>query len=422
MLSRIFLRAGMTAHPRSQRVRIGLAGLGAAGRAFLPAVLAHERCQLAAIVEPDADTRFEICHETGVSGFESLPAMLEGCDLDAVYIGTPTELHEEHVTLACAVGKHVLTEKPMATSLAGAQALVDAAERAGVLLLVGHSHSYDLPIKTMRGIIASGELGRLRMINTWCFSDWIYRPRRPDELKPELGGGVIYRQGAHQFDIIRLLGGGLLKSVRATAFDWDPARPSVGAHAAFLQFVDGASATAVYNGYGGLMSTELCFDVGEWGQLQRPQDRTPLQRAATAPLQSGGELAAEEMAAKELAAKRKRAKNAIPAAAPFQPFFGLTIASCERGDIRQSPQGLYIYTEKGREEIVLPVDRSPRSLVLDELAGAILGDAPAVHDGRWGLATLEVCAAVLSSSQSGLEIELAHQVAVNEAKAYSKRQ
>jgi phthalate 4,5-cis-dihydrodiol dehydrogenase len=363
-------------------------------------VLSHPRFGLAAVAEPDDDARSEICRQTGAVGFESLPAMLTGCDLDAVYIGTPTELHGEHVALACAAGKHVLTEKPMSTSVAGAQAMVAAAERAGVQLVVGHSHSFDLPIRTMRDIIVGGGLGRLRMINTWCFSDWIYRPRRPDELDPELGGGVVYRQGAHQFDIIRLLGGGLLKSVRATAFDWDPARRSIGAHAAWLQFADGATATAVYNGYGHLPGAELCFDVGEWGQPQPPEDRVPLPRAS-APLHPDDEVAA----------KRRRAKHAIPAAAPLQPFFGLTIASCDRGDIRQSQQGLYLYTERGREELVLPADRSPRSLVLDEFAGAILGEAPAVHDGRWGLATLEVCAAVLTSSQSGRDVALMHQVA-----------
>jgi phthalate 4,5-cis-dihydrodiol dehydrogenase len=390
----------MTASSKPDRLRLGLVGLGAAGRAFLTAVLTHDRFELAGVAEPDAQTRNEIWRQTGAGGFDSLPAMLAGCDVDAVYIGTPTELHCEHARLACAAGKHVLSEKPMATSLDDAKAMVAAAERAGVLLLVGHSHSYDLPIRTMRDIIVRGELGRLRMIHTWCFSDWIYRPRRPDELDPERGGGVISRQGAHQFDIIRLLGGGLLKNVRAMAFDWDPARPSIGAHAAWLQFADGATATAVYNGYGHLSSAELCFDVGEWGQPQRLQDRVPGPRAA-APLRPD----------EEIVAKRLRAKSAIPAAAPFQPFFGLTIVSCQHGDIRQSPHGLYLYTDRGREEIVLPPDCNPRSLVLDEFADAILDKAPAVHDGRWGLATLEVCAAVLSSSRSGCEVELTHQVA-----------
>ena len=399
----------MTASPKPQRLRLGLVGLGTAGRAFLPAVLAHDRFKLAAVAEPNEEARSEICRQTGVGGFESLPAMLTGCDLDAIYVGTPTELHGEHVMLACAAGKHVLTEKPMSTSLDGAQAIVAAAERARVLLLVGHSHSYDLPVKTMRDIIARGELGRLRMIQTWCFSDWIYRPRRLDELNPELGGSVIYRQGAHQFDIIRLLGGGLLKSVRAAAFDWDPARRSIGAHVAWLQFADGAAATAVYNGYGHMSSAELCFNIGEWGLPQGRQERVAIPRTR-APRSDD-----------EVEAKRKRAKNAIPAAAPFQPFFGLTIVSCDRGDIRQSPHGLYLYTENGREEIVLPADCNPRSLVLDEFADAILGEAPAVHDGRWGLATLEVCAAVLSSSRSGREVALTRQVAAPTAAAAPSR-
>ena len=135
--------------------------------------------------------------------------------------------------------------------------MIEAAERAGVVLLVGHSHSYDLPIKTMREIVAGGALGRVRMIHTWNFTDWIYRPRRPDELDIALGGGVTFRQGSHQFDIIRLLGGGLVKSVHATTFDWDVARRSIGAHTVFMQFADGAAATAVYNGYGYFSTMEL---------------------------------------------------------------------------------------------------------------------------------------------------------------------
>jgi phthalate 4,5-cis-dihydrodiol dehydrogenase len=384
---------------KSEKLRLGLVGLGAAGRAFLPAILGHDRFELAAVAEPDKQSHAEIREQLGAASFDSLRSMLAGCALDAVYIGTPTELHRDHVALVCAAGKHVLTEKPMSTSLDGAKAMVACAQQAGVHLLVGHSHSFDLPIRTMHEIIASGELGRVRMINTWCFTDWVYRPRRPDELNPELGGGVTYRQGAHQFDVIRLLGGGMLKSVRATIFDWDPNRKSMGAHMAYLQFEDGATATAVYNGYGHLPGAELCFDIGEWGLRQGEKERVPIAKMSAAP-------------ADELAAKRKRAKTAIPAVAPFQPFFGLTIVSCERGDLRQSPDGIYVYTHEGRREIALPADCNPRSLVLDEFADAIQGKAPPLHDGRWGLANLEVCAAAISSSQSGQEIELRHQVPV----------
>ena len=291
--------------------------------------------------------------------------------------------------------KHVLTEKPMAITIDQGQAMIEAAERAGVVLLVGHSHCYDLPIKTMREIVASGSLGRVRMIHTWNFTDWIYRPRRPDELDISLGGGVTFRQGSHQFDIIRLLGGGLVKTVHATTFDWDVARRSIGAHTVFMQFADGAAATAVYNGYGYFSTMELIEDVTEWGFTEPLEKRAPVRRSAGS-------------AADELAAKRKRAGGAIPASAPHQPHFGLTLVSCERGDIRQSPDGLFVYSDKGREEIKLANDRSPRDLVLDEFAAAISGQGRAIHDGRWGLANLEICLAAIESSKSGKAIELKH--------------
>ena len=352
------------------KIRIGIVGLGAAGRAFLPAIRGHAGFALAAVAEPVAETRDSIAAETGAQAFADLPSMLADAGLDAVYIATPTELHPEHAALCFAAKKHVLTEKPMAITLEQGLAMIGAAERAGTVLLVGHSHSYDLPIAKMREIVASGALGRVRMIHTWNFTDWIYRPRRPDELDVALGGGVTFRQGSHQFDIVRLIGGGLVRSVQAKTFDWDPGRRSIGAHTVLMQFEDGAAATAVYNGYGYFSTMELISDVTEWGFTEPVEKRPQVKRPAAA------------SAADELEAKRKRAKNAIPASAPHQPHFGLTLVSCERGDIRQSADGLYVYSDNGREEIAVPNDKSPRDLVLDEFAAAIAGKAAPIHDGR----------------------------------------
>jgi phthalate 4,5-cis-dihydrodiol dehydrogenase len=379
------------------QVAIGVAGLGAAGRAFLPAIAQHPGLALAAFAEPDQQLRGRAAAELGVTGYASVEQLLAHAGLDAVYIATPTELHPAHVELACAAGKHVLVEKPMAIELAQAEAMIAAAERAGVQLLVGHSHSYDLPIQRMRELIAGGTLGRVRMVNTWCFTDWIYRPRRPEELDTNLGGGVTYRQGSHQFDILRLLCGGMATRVHARTFDNDPARPAVGAHVAFLDFAGGAAATAVYNGYGNFSSIDLCFDIGEWG-LPQSDSRTPCRADGLTPEQ-------------ELRAKQERAHRAIPGQAPFQPFFGLTVVSCEGGDIRQSPHGLLVYTRDGRREIPLPADRSPRDLVMTEFYDAVTGAAPALHTGRWGLANLEICAAAIASS-AGADLPLQHQVAL----------
>jgi phthalate 4,5-cis-dihydrodiol dehydrogenase len=248
----------------------------------------------------------------------------------------------------------------------------------------------------MRAIVASGSLGRVRMIHTWNFTDWMARPRRAAELDVEQGGGVTYRQGAHQIDILRLIGGGLATSVRASTFDWDQSRRSIGAHMIYLNFADGAVATAVYNGYGHFSGTELVGGIGEWGEDAKPCAAKPA--AALTPEQ-------------ELVAKRKRARIAIPSNAPHQPHFGLTLVSCERGDIRQSPDGLLVYSGDGCEAVALPAGTTPRDLVIAEFAEAIAGK-PTTHTGRWGLANLEVCVAAIESSRTGKDIELRHQVAV----------
>jgi phthalate 4,5-cis-dihydrodiol dehydrogenase len=381
-----------------RRVGIGIVGLGAAGQGFIPALRRHAGFDWVAAAEPDAALREAMQREHRVACVATLTELLAHPGLEAVYVAAPTPLHAELVVQAAAAGKQVLVEKPMAVDLVAARRMVAAAEQAGVVLLVGHSHSHDGPIRRMRELIVSGELGAVRMVNTWCFTDWLERPRRPDELDAAQGGGVTFRQGAHQFDILRYLCGGMASSVRARTFGWHPRRGgAIGAHVAFLDFGNGAAATAVYNGHGGLSSMDLCFDISEWG-FHQPADRR--QR-----LHSTG-LSREA----ELQAKASRAAGAIPDGAPFQPFFGLTVASCEGGDIRQSPGGLWVHDEGGRRDIAVATDRSPRDLVLDEFHAAITGRARAVHDGRWGLATLEVCIAAMQSSDSGREVRLAEQV------------
>jgi phthalate 4,5-cis-dihydrodiol dehydrogenase len=388
---------------RPEVLRLGIVGLGTAGRSLLAPIEAHRETRLVAVCDPAAPDAAEVAARFGARTYASIEALLDDPDVDAVYIATPTELHEQHAVLAAQARKHVLVEKPMAIELAQAQRMIDAAERAGVVLLVGHSHSYDEPYRAMREVIASGTLGRVRVMHSMYFSDWLYRPRRPEELDASRGGGITFRQGAHQFDILRLLGGGLVQSVRAKTFDWDPARPAIGAHSAFLTFANGAVATALYNGYGAFLSAELCWGIGELGSPLGVEEAGAKRREFRA-----------RAGADEREAKRQRAAAGVASRAPFQPFFGWIVASCEGGDLRQSPTGLYQYTERGREEIALRTDRSTRDLVLAELVDTILGRRRALHDGRWGLANLEVCEAVLTSSALDREVALSHQVSCDE--------
>ena len=388
----------------SPLVRIGIAGFGTAGRSFIPAIQSHPGFELVALAEPAAHIRSEIAAQLGATAYASLSDMLAHTGLDAVYIATPTIMHEEHVLQALHAGKHVLVEKPMAVDVQHATAMVDAAKVSGRVFVVGHSHGYDLPIQEMRRLIAGGSLGRVRMVNSSCYTDWMLRPRREDELDATAGGGATYRQGAHQFDIIRTLCGGLVRSVRARTFDWNPARPGLGAHMVFLDFEEGAAACAVYNGYGAFSSADLCFDITESG-FRQPSHYSPRPAIAASPSH-------EDV----IRAKQERARKANFVKAPFQPFFGLTLVSCERGEVRQSPSGLLVYTDEGMSEIPLSTDMSPRDLVLCEMHDAIAGKMAALHDASWGLANLEVCDAAIASSASGREVMLHHQVAVPEGR------
>src|SRR5207253_7938963 len=136
-------------------------------------------------------------------------------------------------------------------------AMIAAADKAGVHLIVGHTHGFDPAIRTMRQLILSGEFGPLGMINTWNYTTFLNRPRRPEELDTSLGGGIIFNQVPHQIDTARLLGGGVVRSVRASTTRLDPARPTEAGCAALLQFHNGATASLVYSGYDH-------FDSDEW--------------------------------------------------------------------------------------------------------------------------------------------------------------
>jgi phthalate 4,5-cis-dihydrodiol dehydrogenase len=388
---------------QARPLRLGIVGFGAAAQAFIPAIQARGDWRLVAIAEPAQAMRTAGENLADVAWFDSMDSMLAQASLDAVYIATPTPTHMPLAVHALRSGHHVLVEKPMALSVRECKKMVQAARTASRVLMVGHSHGFDAPIQAMRDIITSGQLGRVRMVHSWCYTNWMHRPRRAEELVSALGGGVTFRQGAHQFDVARYLCGGLVRSVRAQTFDWLPSRSGVGAHTVFLDFEDGAVATAIYNGYGGFSSADLVFGISEWGE--RATSEGPLSPLASA-------IGLSEQAA--ILAKRERAGRAIAASAAHPPFFGLTLVSCERGDMRQSPDGLWIDTPQGRTAVPVATEPTPRQLVLDNWMGQIRTGENLGCDGSWGLATLEICEAALRSAKLRREVRLKHQVPVRD--------
>jgi phthalate 4,5-cis-dihydrodiol dehydrogenase len=289
----------------------------------------------------------------------------------------------------------------MALSLAECRAMIEAARAARRVLIVGHSHSFDAPILLTRKLIASGAFGRLRMITAVNFTDFLYRPRRPEELDSARGGGVVFNQAAHHVDIVRLLAGRRAKSVRAYTGAWEAARPTEGAYSALIGFDDGAFASITYSGYAHFDSDELCGWIGEAGQRKDPAGYGAARRS----------LAGDEMQLKNARNYGGR-RYAPPAENPLHQHFGVLVASCERADLRPLSEGVWIYADEQKRLEALPAPRVQRAEVIDELYAAVVDGRPPLHGGEWAMATLEVCAAMLESAKQGREISLAHQVAV----------
>jgi phthalate 4,5-cis-dihydrodiol dehydrogenase len=293
----------------------------------------------------------------------------------------------------------------MALTLSDCTVMIDAAKRAGVHLIVGHSHSFNAPIRRACEIIASGDVGAVKMISALNYTDFLYRPRRPEELDTALGGGVMFNQAPHQIDVVRLLGGGLVQSVRAMTGAWDAARPTEGAYGAFLSFANGVGATAAYSGYAHFDSDEFCNWFGELG-APKDADRYGEARASLQKAKSAGE---------ELKQRTARAYGrgfvAPGIGERWHQHFGLVIVSCERADLRPLPHGVMIYGDAERRLDPLPRPAAQRVEVIDELYDAVVHGRPPLHSGEWARATMEVCLAILQSGREQREIALAQQVA-----------
>jgi phthalate 4,5-cis-dihydrodiol dehydrogenase len=387
-------------------LRLGIAGLGVASTQILPPLAKLPFIKITAAADTRADALARFCQVYEGEGYATVEELCRSANVDAVYIATPNSLHAEHAIVAAKHKKHIIVEKPMAMTLAECDAMNEAADKYGVKLLCGHTHSFDPPIRKIREIVKSGELGRLCMINTWNFNEFMYRPRMKHELA--MSRGVVLNQGPHHVDIVRLIGGGLVRSVRAMTGVWDKAREWEGSYTCYLEFADGTPATLVYSGYGFFDTAELFDWVGEGGQYRDPKTNLRVrERLRDVRTPEEEERLKEGM---RFGGAREGEFSHVWSGERKQPFFGLTMVSCEKGDIRQTPDGLRLYGEREQREIALAAGSRGREAEVEELYNAVVHKKPVFHDGRWGAATLEVCLAMLESAEKRQEIFLSHQV------------
>lgn len=188
----------------SDPVRIGLIGAGAVVQvAHLPVLKRLKSVELAAICDTDLPKARALATRFGIPDvFDDIEDLLGHERVDALLIATPNHLHESHILAALAAGCHVLVEKPLALSAAGALKLAKAAEKRNRVVMVGMTHRYRPDAQAVRSFVQSGELGEIDSIR----SSWhVARPARTAlgwrQRKDEAGGGVMLDLGLTMLDL-----------------------------------------------------------------------------------------------------------------------------------------------------------------------------------------------------------------------------
>lgn len=212
------------------RLRIGIIGLGAWGsRAHLPAFAAIDDVEVVALADPDEAAARRVAGAFSVRRVETdAERMLRDPDeLDAVVIATPDDTHRDLVIAAFDAGLHVLCEKPLARTVAEAEAMVAAAERAGRVARIGFLFRHSPVVVRMRELVAEGLIGEVQSFEHVGVNAQFADPSRPLHWKMQrarANGGVFVEYGAHTIDLAHWFGGPITRVV-AHGITLIPERP-----------------------------------------------------------------------------------------------------------------------------------------------------------------------------------------------------
>lgn len=182
--------------------RIGIAGAGFGVHAHLPALLAHKRFEVLAIASPHSAAR--VAKERGIPHhFKSCAEMIAGVELDAVTVASPPFAHEADVLAALHAAKHVVCEKPFATSVADAQELLAAAKAVGTACGVAHEFRFVPQAQALKELVANQHLDPLRDIEITSLRPMLHRTARRTRgwwFDRDRGGGLAGAMLSHLID------------------------------------------------------------------------------------------------------------------------------------------------------------------------------------------------------------------------------
>lgn len=245
--------------------RVVLIGAGLISKHHLNAITELDELIAAAVADIDENKGREVAAEYGISYYSDYQEMILDEKPDIVIIALPHYLHEECAVWCAGQGCHLLLEKPMALNLKQCDAILHAADSAGIKLMIGHTQHY-LPANLQaKQLIESGDLGKLIAIHDTRHR-YYYSKDRPAWFleKAKAGGGIMMNLGAHSVDKVQWLTGSRIERVKAS-LTYEGERGDVeGSGVVYLTTSEGLSAVVIQSGYAGVDKdeTELIFTGG----------------------------------------------------------------------------------------------------------------------------------------------------------------
>ncbi len=340
-------------------VKLAVLGAGLIGRRHIEHILDEECAQLTAIVDPMPDAK-DFAAQNNASWYPNLAAMLEERRPEGIIVATANQMHVANGLESVAAGIPVLVEKPIADDVSEATKLVEAAEKAGVPLLVGHHRRHNPMIQEAKKAIAAGRLGRVVSVHATC---WL---NKPDDYfdapwRRRKGAGPMFPNLIHDVDLFRYLCG---EVVCVQAFESSALRGNEVEETAviLLKFASGALGT--------MNVSDIIAAPWSWELTSGENPVYPHTRETCYLI--GGALGS------------------------------LTVPYL---DVWRNP------TKRGWWEPIvserLPFDaQDPLGLQIRNLCAVIRGAAQPVVSGREGLATLKVIAAVKMAAATGGAVEI----------------
>jgi len=188
-----------------RRIRFALAGCGRISKNHFESIRKHAaHAELVGICDVEAAALKAAQEACGVPGYRTYDELLAKSDADVVVLATPSGLHAEQTIAAAAAGKHVMTEKPMATRWEDGKRMVAACDHAGVRLFVVKQNRRNATLQMLKKAIEQGRFGRIYMVSVNVF--WNRPQSYYDSAKWrgtwEFDGGAFMNQASHYVDLL----------------------------------------------------------------------------------------------------------------------------------------------------------------------------------------------------------------------------